>query len=94
MASMNNFKRLEQENKEHFESGPSREVSRGVKGNIRIIKFISEIFELYLPKAIDVLVSISGGEGNKAGSGVSDKSISNTSPAIDGRPKYPNNPEE
>ena len=91
MASMNNFKRLEKEHSEHFESGHAREVDRTVKGNIRIIKFISEIFELYLPKAIDVLVSISGGNGTpKTGSGVSDQSISNTSPAIENRSKYPN----
>ena len=59
--SINNFKRLEEEEEVGRGHSPlPPRVGRNVRGNIGLIEFIGNIVELYLPKVFEMFSSISG----------------------------------
>lgn len=56
---MNNFKELEE--KELRGSPLPPRVARDINQNIGVLRFISNIIELYMPKVAELFVSLSGG---------------------------------
>lgn len=64
MGAENSFKKLGKEEEEKFPHPPP-ETEMGVMGNVRVFSFMSNILELYLPRVVDMFVSIIGGSPEK-----------------------------
>ncbi len=62
---MNNFKKLEEEELRGSPLPPR--VARDVNQNLGVLRFISNIIELYMPKVAELFVSLSGGNMNSEG---------------------------
>ncbi len=78
---VNNFKELEKEQVEKFNQTQKENVKNSIDSSIGVFRFIGDIFELYLPKVIDMFVRMSGGGPNENGA---HKKKGNDNP------KYPN----
>jgi len=64
-TKLNNFQKLErQQIIEHLDEKPgvSPKIEMGVMGNMRTIGFMGDILELYLPRVVDLVISLFGGE--------------------------------
>ena len=59
----NNFQQLmEEESKFHPQLPP--ETEQGVMGTTRVVRFMSDVVELYLPRVFDMFVVLFGGSGS------------------------------
>lgn len=96
----NSFKSLEEEESVHYPGLPPR-IEHNLQSNMRTMKVISQIIEVYLPNVVDFLIMATGGDPNKnrvSGSKLSDakRHIDNKSdPASfdnDIAPQGPSNP--
>ena len=56
----NNFKRL-MEMEEERTPAPPPQIKESVSGTMGVFKFVGQIVEMYLPKVVDMLVSMMGG---------------------------------
>ncbi len=65
LEEKNSFKKLEEEQiKEYFEDNPDIEprIEMGVTNNVRLFGFVGNILELYLPRVLDLFISLVGGK--------------------------------
>ena len=60
---MNNFKKLEDDELRGSPLPPR--VARDVTQNLGILRFISNVIDLYMPKVAELFVSLSGGNLNR-----------------------------
>ena len=60
MSSNNSFQQLAQEEEEQYPQAPPA-TERGVMGNVRVFGFAANVFELYLPKIFEMIISMFGG---------------------------------
>jgi len=67
METNNSFKQLGKEEENRYPHPPP-ETEMGVMGNVRVFNFMSNVLELYLPKILDMFVTMVGGvsESSKA----------------------------
>ena len=79
---VNNFKELEKEQVEQFSQIQKEKVKSSIDSSVGMFRFIGDIFELYLPKVVDMFVRMSGGGPNE--NGLSKKKENHDNP------KYPN----
>lgn len=80
MSETNSFKKLEEEQIDEFlnkRPGVPPQIEMGVAGNMRTIGFMGDILELYLPRVVDLVISLVGGN---RGSQESDFTAGNQKP--------------
>ncbi len=59
--SVNNFKELEKEQIEKFDSSRKKQVKNNIDSSLGVFQFIGDIFGLYIPKVMGIFVRMSGG---------------------------------
>lgn len=57
---INNFKKIQQEDEAKFLGAKQTNGRAGIWGALGLYKFVGQLVEVYLPKAVDVLISASG----------------------------------
>ena len=63
MPTNNSFKKLlEEESRKHPHPPPETEM--GVMGTTRVIRFMTDVVELYLPRIFDVFIALVGGSSD------------------------------
>ena len=62
----NSFKELGKAMEEQIPHAPSKDIEKSVMGNIRVLKIFGDITELYLPRVIDIFISLVGGKTNNS----------------------------
>lgn len=65
MASKNSFKKLMEEEEKQYPHAPP-EIEKEITGNVRMIKLMGNIVELYLTRIIDMFLSMMGGKNVQA----------------------------
>ncbi|MEM1320907.1 MAG: hypothetical protein AAGG75_11660 [Bacteroidota bacterium] len=60
MASRNSFKQLEEEQMATHPHTPP-EIEQNVMGNMRFVKTVGNVLELYLPKLFELMLALFGG---------------------------------
>ena len=65
MPANNSFKQLMEEEEKQYPHAPP-EIERDITGSMRVIKFMGNIVELYLPRIFDLFLSMMGGKSIKA----------------------------
>lgn len=60
----NSFKKLREEETENYQEPPLK-LKKDVEGNLSLVKFVGQIFELYLPRVVGVFISLAGGSNKK-----------------------------
>lgn len=57
---INNFKKIQEEDEQKFLGAKQDNGRTGIWGTLGVYKFVGQLVEVYLPKAVDVLISATG----------------------------------
>ncbi len=85
----NSFKELENEDSKKFEERNQR-VRDNINHSVGFFHFLGDILDLFLPKVVNMFLTVSGGKGPKTDSNSGEASSDDDNP---NRPKYPNSHE-
>ncbi len=65
MSPKNSFKKLMEEEEKQYPHAPP-EIEKEITGNVKVIKLMGDIVELYLTRIIDMFLSMMGGKNVQA----------------------------
>lgn len=58
---INNFKKIEEEDEQRYAETLQGQGQAGIWGTLGVYKFVGQLVEIYVPRAVDVLISATGG---------------------------------
>jgi hypothetical protein len=62
---INNFKKIQEEDEQKFLGAKQDSGRTSIWGTLGIYKFVGQLVEVYLPKAVDVIISAAGAPASR-----------------------------
>lgn len=66
---INNFKTIQEEDEQKFLGARQDNSRAGIWGTLGVYKFVGQLVDVYLPKAVDVLISATGAPASRRAPG-------------------------